>query len=283
MAAPRWPVAVYRHGDPAKHDDGLPVREYRGLEPVLNEHTVAAQAALAAKQASYLEAMQQQERVLDQAFLQQDLALNWALTAHRPGFERPAAALALHEKRTEAREEKYQQWQEEQIRYQQELRRFRKQYCGPPQGLSEVGERALSKREKQEKKQATLEEMKQRCDALRDEVLADAAQEEEHYGDHLQVPPEDMHKKQLLMFKELTDKRAEAAAEAAKQRALGHETRLRGIHQMQQQQRHLRDQVNLERGHERLRLVKVVERSKEQHRALSLGTPQWLLPRPFSG
>merc|ERR1740123_2817902 len=121
-----------------------------------------------------------------------------------------------------------------------------------------------------------------RSAALKDEVLAEAALDEHRYGDHRRLHPEEMHRRQLNLFKDLQRKKVQSSEDSKQHRKDATAVRMRGIVQMQQCQRALRNHVELDQAHSQLRVMKVMERSKEQRRALSLGTPHWTYPRPSS-
>jgi len=253
--------------------------EYRPLKPVLDEAKISLSGQLGSQQENFGRHVQGQENVLDSVLSVQNGALRQTLNTHRDGFDRPSAVLAMYEKRTEAQDNMYQTWQSANTKYQQEQERFRMQYNSSfVQGASVVS--ATSKA----RKMKALQEMKAECKELKSTLVADAATKME-YGDNLRMSPEEMNRRQAELYREVRQLQGEITTDAARHRAQSAEVRMKGVRQMQQQQKALRNHMQLEKEHRNLRLVNIMSRSQEQKRALSLGTPPWLMsitPQPWS-
>lgn len=265
------PVGSFRHNEEAP-EHGLWFHEYRHHEHWLDERKLKGQHYLSLNQTDHAVALHRQDRRLDDHLHQQSSQLARALLTHRPGFERPSAALGVFEQRSGPAEEKYKQFREAQIAHQHAKKRWDRKYTHRMN--FDLKRAAVFHEETRE-----VEELKKRMEDLKVEIMADASQDQK-YGDHLKVHPDEMQAKQRDLFKNLQRTQAKISQEAEEHRKEAADLRMKGIIQMQQNQRALRHHMELETGHERLRLMKVAERSKEQHRALSLGTPHWTYPRP---
>jgi len=253
--------------------------EYRPMKPVLDEAKISLSGQLAAQQEEFERQARGQEHYLDSTLSAQSGALRTTLHTHRAGFDRPSAVLAMYEKRTEEQEKMYQTWQSANTKYQEEQRRFKMQY--PASHADAISIVTVNSRAQKIK---ALQEMKGECKELKTKLVTDAANMME-YGENLRMSTEEMNKRQKVLYKELREHQGEIAGDAARQRAQSAELRMRGVTQMQQQQKALRNHMQLEKEHRNLRLVNIMSRSEEQKRALSLGTPAWLLnitPRPWS-
>lgn len=260
----------FRNEDPAPQH-GVLFREYRHHDVALDVNKIKHQGALAAAQADFALTVQKQDRRLEDCLRQQDSLLSRALYTHRPGFERPSAALSLHEPREGAHEEKYHKYKEALVEYHVTAKKFE-----PAVKTQSNIARCLQNREKLE----ALQAQKVRVEELKAEVINEAAQLNPRYGEHLKITSEEMQKRQVQVFTNLQQTHKNISKQAAAQRKDAADVRMQGIIQMQKQQRQLRQHMELEKDHERLRYARIADRSKEQHRALSLGTPHWTFPRP---
>lgn len=259
--------------DPAPQH-GVLFREYRHHEMILDENKIRHQGALAVAHNDYAQTVQRQDRRLEDSLRQQQNMLDRALYTHRPGFERPIAALSLHEPRDEAHSEKFHKYKDALVEYHAAAKK-----AEPPVKTQYNIARNLQNREKLQ----VLKAQKMRVEELKAEVIDEAAQDTSRYGEHLKVSTEEMDKRQAHLFTNLQQTHKDIAAQAATQRKDAMDVRMQGIIQMQKQQRQLRQHMELEQAHERLRYTRIADRSKEQHRALSLGTPHWTFQRPVTG
>lgn len=267
------PFAMY--GSVVAREDRI---EYRPLQPVLGEAKIAAVQALATYQADVAVHAERQDRAMDMVLNTHREALKTKLATHRPGFERPSAILAINEKRPKEQDDLHNEWKEQLVKYKQAREMFKMQY-----GSYSGNVNSLSKSMFQRKQE--LQEMYDKCNELKAKLLAQASVDPE-YMDIVRVPPKEMQHRQKVMGKELRELQAQIQDDSAKQRVAAADLRMQGIRRMQEEQRHLRGQLQLEREHTRLRVTALSARSHEHRRALSLGAPPWLAnltPRPWSG
>lgn len=259
----------------APPQDSLHFREFRSQDAQLDERKVQLHANLAVCHAEYAQAVHKHDRHVEDTLHQHSKHLAKAISTHRDGFERPHAALAMYEKRDAAHDEKHKEWVQAQIECQGVSKEFQGKYRGRREfDMTRSAQHTADLKE--------LEEVKSKTAALKQAVLAEAAQDTQRYGDHKKLQPQDMQKRQEKLFKELQGTQAQIGKDVEQHRKNAAAMRMSGIQQMQQRQRSLRQHVERDQAQSQLRMTKVMERSQEQRRALSLGTPAWLTPRPTS-
>mmetsp|Transcript_101390 Transcript_101390/g.293241 ORF Transcript_101390/g.293241 Transcript_101390/m.293241 type:complete len:270 (-) Transcript_101390:102-911(-) len=241
---------------------------YRCLPPVLNDGKIASQQAMGVAQDRLQDDRARHMENLEVLLNQREQGLTEMLATHRHGFERPSATLALYEPRPQRQEALHAEWLDHTIKFQEAQTQFHRHYGSDQKHLA----KARLAMEKQER----LKEMKGKVSQLQDQLLRQAT-ELPQYADAEHVSVEEMRQRQKAMAQQVREFQANAEVEFAKERARNAELRTQNILNMQEQQRNLRNHIQLEKDHERLRLSHLTARAREQYRALNVGSPPWLV------
>jgi len=245
------------------------VPPYRGVEPVLDEVKVDALQSVIAQQAEIAARKEGQDAALEAALDAQVEVMRAAVAASRPGFQRPAAVMAMCEQRTQEEEVVYKEWLENTVAFHKARSAFKKQFLDQDVVHSMGQVRAMSE------KQSQIQGLYSKCKDMRAALIGEA-QKDPRFSDDARVPLEEMRQRQAAVFQDLRNAEAGVRAESARLRTQSREARMEGIRKMQAQQRALAGRLRLEAGQSAKRMSDLMSDANENGRRLTVTSPTWL-------